>query len=248
MSDSLHIELNQGVAILTLARPARRNALSRELLAAIRAALGEVLSRSAHAVVIAGEGVCFSAGADLAEIEGTAADVSFDDAVSETVAAIRRAPVAVLAAIEGACVGAALDVALACDARVASETSFFEIPAVRLGILYNPAAVARMRQILPATTLTRLMLLGERIEGREGLEAGIASHIARSGQTVELAKQIGGRLASAPAQALSSTKQFLVSLYGAETDVRHWQAVRIELLGSPERRQAVDRAKARPSV
>jgi enoyl-CoA hydratase/carnithine racemase len=245
MNDPIRVEIADGIATLTLTRPERRNALSRELLGAIRTTLGSVESCGARVVILAGEGSCFSAGADLADLEGTPADASFDDAVASTVAAVRTAGVGVLAAIEGACVGAALDLALACDARVAAAEAFFELPALRLGILYNPRAVERIRRVLPAPTVTRLLLLGERIEGRDALAAGIASHIAPAGQTVALAKALASRLTLVAPQAASAMKRFLAALDEPELEMGPWEAYRMELLGSPERRQALSRAKAK---
>lgn len=245
MSVPLRVEIDDAIATLTLARPERRNALSRQLLDSIRAALGKVEASGARAAILTGEGSCFSAGADFAELEGTPADASFDDAVVSTVEAIRGSGLAVLAAIEGACVGAALDLALACDARIASAQAFFELPALRVGILYNPSAVQRIRRLLPATALTRLMLLGERIEGQQALAVGIASHIALPGQALACARSLAGGLKLAAPEVLSATKRFLVALDEPGFEKAPWEASRMQLLGSPARRDAVSRAKAK---
>lgn len=248
MNASLRFENEQGVALLTISRPARRNALSKDLLAQISQVLDQAAKANAHAVVLSSADGFFSAGADLHELEGTRADASFDDAVAATVRSIREAPMPVIAAIEGGCIGAALDVALGCDLRVVAEGAFLELPAIRLGLLYSPAAVARMRQVLPFTTLSRLLLAGERIEGRDAVITGLASHIAADGQALMAAKTLAMSFKTLAPQVVHATKRFLVALTEPAVDMETWQAERLALLASPARREAVARAKMRAGV
>jgi|SRR5271166_4166678 len=244
MTSQLRIEIADGIATLTLDHPSRRNALSRELLISLRSALASVVADKLRAVILTGADHCFSAGADILELQGTPEDIGFDDALTEIVAAVRAGPFLAIAAIEGPCVGAALDLACACDARVASPTAFFELPAVRLGLLYNPVAIARIRHMLPAGTVRRLLLLGDRMEGRQALAAGITTHLAEETQTIAVAGEIARRVVASP-RALIETKRFLGALEQGASDLASWQAIRMELLASPERQAAVAAAKSR---
>ena len=197
-----------------------------------------------RAVVLTGAAVCFSAGADISELAGTTEDLTFDDRMSEIVRALRTGPFLAIAAIEGPCIGAGFDLACACDARVVAPSAFFELPSIRLGLLYNPLSIARIQGILPAATVRRLLLLGERIEGGEAVAAGIATHGAPNGRTLAVAVELAGQLVGNP-RALIETKRLLIALEDVAADLSSWQAVRQELLNSSERQAALAAAKSR---
>jgi enoyl-CoA hydratase/carnithine racemase len=244
MSGPLLIETAGEVATLTLNRPWCRNALSRELLDCLRSALTCAAADKLHAVILTGAGNCFSAGADISELQGTLEDIGFDDALGDIVEALRNGPFLAIAAVEGACVGAAFDLACACDACVVASNAFFELPAVRLGLLYNPAAIVRIQEMLPAGTVRRLLLLGERIEAGQALSAGIATHLAEATTAVSVADGIA-RQAAAGSRALIETKRLLGALQAKPVDLAQWQAIRRDLLASPERQAALAAAKSR---
>lgn len=227
---------------VVISAPLRRNALSRSVLAQLADELTGI-GDDVTGVVLRGDGDAFSAGADFAELTGTSADVAYDDAVAEVTAAIRVSPVPVIAAIEGPCVGAAVDVALSCDLRIAAEGSHLQVPAVRLGLLYNPAAVARLHRAYPAGAVRRLLLLGERFPAEDAARAGLVSQVVARG---EAAKQAEMRLAGIGAEqrpALTATRQLLNELQDDAHDPAVWERTRRELLDSPARREAVTRAR-----
>jgi enoyl-CoA hydratase/carnithine racemase len=231
-----------GVLDLVLSRPERRNALSREMLAGLAAAVRGA-GPGTRAIVLSGAGGTFSAGADFAELTGTEADVAFDDAVGNAVAAIADADCPVVAAIDGPCMGAALDLALACDVRIAAVGASFEIPAVRLGLLYNPAAVARMHAVLPRQSLVRLLVMGERLGARQALEAGLVAEVVQDGSAREAIAARAAAVTAGP--ALHATKQLLRDLDHGPCDLEAWEAPRRRLLSSPERRSAIEAARLR---
>ena len=245
MTVSLRTEMVGPIATLTFDRPSSRNAFSFELLSCLRSALASSTAANGRAVILNGAGDCFSSGADISELKGTPEDASFDELLSDVIAGIRASPLLVIAAIEGACIGAALDLACACDVRIASPTAFFELPAVRLGLLYNPTAVARLQRTLPPATLRRLLLSGGRIEGSQALCAGIATHVAGGSEALATAVDIARRSITCSARALIESKRFLNALDDGATDLDRWQAIRMELLLSPERQAALAAAKSR---
>jgi len=233
-----------GVLQLVLDAPQRRNALSRPMLAALAGHLVD-LDEDVTGVVISGNGGVFSAGADFAELTGTSADLEYDDAVTAVREAISSCPRLVVAAIEGPCMGAAADLALACDFQVAGEDSFVEIPAVRLGLLYNPEALAGLARTLPATVVRRLVLLGERFEAREALTCGLVTHLVPRGDAATRAAELLESVTSAELDAIAATKGFLRAIATGDDAASTWQDRRRELLDSPVRRAAVDLAHAR---
>ena len=237
-----------GVAIVTLADAPRRNALSTALLQELAARLGDVAASDAGAVVLTGAGGTFSAGADLRELTGTAADVRIDDAVSAVSAAIAACPLPVVAAVEGPCVGAAVDLALACDVRIVARDGFFAVPAVALGILYNPAALERMARTVPTQTLARLLLFGERIGGQDAVTAGLAAQAVEAGAALEAAVALAGGAVRGVPDARAATKRALCALAAEGLAADHWSTVRRALLDGPERTVAVQAARRRLAI
>ena len=229
----LHLQLN---------KPERRNALSRAMLSTLAGELHRV-DAAVTGVVISGTGETFSAGADFAEITGTSADIDYDEAVAEVSQAITACPRVVVAALEGPCVGAAVDLAVSCDLRVAGRTSWLQLPAVRLGLLYNPEAVQRMRSRLTDETVRRLLLLAERFDADEALAAGLVSHVVPPGAAVESALELLTGVKSEELEAIAATKDLLNAREGSDCDTAEgFQQRRRALLDSPARRAAVSRA------
>ncbi|WP_177287788.1 enoyl-CoA hydratase/isomerase family protein [Actinomadura madurae] len=227
-----------------LAAPERRNALSRLMLAELRRVFAS--ADDCGGMVLTGEGGAFSAGADLHDLSGTPDDLAYDDDLSRTVHLIRTAPFPVLAALEGPCVGAAVELALACDLRVAASDAFLQIPAVELGLLYNPRTIARLHRTLPRDTVTRLVLLGERFTAASAQAAGLVSEVAEPGEAAARAEEIATGIVPGPGSAsFAATRRLLADLDLGAFDAEHWHRVRLDLLGSDTRRRAVAAAKDR---
>lgn len=232
-----------GVRVLILTRAEKRNALSRGLIAALQDRLLEAEAEGIRALVIAGEGPVFSAGADFADLEGDASDEAFDAAMSGLTAVLRNSRIISFAAIDGACVGAGLDLALACDFRVAGPGAGFSLPAAKMGILYNPRRLAQILPMLSHAAALRLLLLAERLDRDEALAGGLATHAAGEGGTLETAVALAGRAAALPPLAQAAAKEFVAAFRAADFDAADWQARRMDLLASDERREALRKAR-----
>ena len=232
-----------GVLEVTFENPRRRNALSRPLLWALGRAVGDASAGDVRAVVLAGAGDAFSAGADLAELTGTVDDRAVDDAIEDAAASIRDCTVPVIAAVEGPCIGGALEVALSCDAIVAAEGARFALPATHLGLLYNPRAVARLR--LSPAALRWLLLLGEPIDAGTGAVMGLVARVVREGTARAEARALAARVATRSPSAVAATRKLLDELERGSARLDAWDRVRLDILGSNERRERVEQAKAR---
>ena len=244
MSALVARERDGGVLHLVLDAPRRRNALSLDLLTGLGEALS-ALDDDVTGVVIEGRGDCFSAGADFGDLTGTSVDLAYDDAVAVVTTALRELPCIAVAAIEGPCVGAAADLALACDLRVAAQGSWLQVPAVRLGILYNPQTIALLAATYPVDAVRRLLLLGERFSAEDALLAGLVSHVAPRGDASKRAAGLLGDIDATARDAVAATKGLLTGLAAGSTDTTEWQRRRVELLDSPVRRAAVAQARQR---
>lgn len=234
---------SDGICELVLDSPGRKNALSYDLLEDLNRKLSLARDDGALAVILTGSGDTFSAGADFADLTGTIGDLAIDDAIEQAVTQICSMPVPVIAAIEGPCMGGAIDIALACDFRVASEDAFFEVPAVRLGLLYNPEAVRRWRARLSGLALRRVLLLGERLTAAEANQAGLISHLVAAGCALDKSRELAHRSAKGTRDAVAATKSLLLALDSGETDLARWEQIRKEILDSPERLESVSRAR-----
>jgi len=232
-----------GIYELVLDNPGRKNALSYALLDSLNDMLAAARENGACAVILSGAGDVFSAGADFADLTGTIEDLAIDEAIEQVVIQIREMPAPVIAAIEGPCMGGAVDIALACDFLVASEDAFFEVPAARLGLLYSPAAVRRWHARLSGLTLRRMLLLGERFTAAEAAQADVVSHLVAKSTALSESRRLAGRAIDGSRDAVVATKSLLVALEDGETNLARWEKIRREILDSPERRESVARAK-----
>lgn len=168
-------------AVVTIDRRDRANALSIALMGDLRGALAE--AAAAHrAIVLTGAGGVFCGGADLGDLR------SDPDGLQAALTALRSAvldlPVPVVAAIDGPCIGGGVELALACDVRIGSTTTEFEIPAARLAVAYPEAGLQVLRRRLPHQTLARLFLLNERIGADEVVAAGLVARVVPAGEAL----------------------------------------------------------------
>ena len=234
---------SNNVCELVLDNPGRKNALSYALLDDFNKKLASAREDAVRAVILTGAGDAFSAGADFSDLTGTIDDLAIDDAIETIVQQIRSFPAPVFAAVDGPCMGGAIDIALACDLLVASEQAIFEMPAARLGLLYNPSAIRRWSARLSSLTLRRMLLLPERFTATDALKAGIVSHLVEDGSALEYSRELAGRTAQCTPDAIAGYKGVLVAIENGETDLTVWEKLRKKTLESPERSERVARAK-----
>jgi enoyl-CoA hydratase len=156
----IHLDDRGPVALLTIDRPARRNALDHTTLELLLDAIGR--SSGARVLVLTGAEGHFCAGADLSGVE----DEAFTDLLREVLAVIRDDPRPVIAAVDGVALGAGTQLAIACDLRVATPGARFGIPAAKLGLCVDHWTVQRLA-LLAGGGPARAMLVGAEIYGGE---------------------------------------------------------------------------------
>lgn len=193
------------VAVVTIDRTDRANALSIELMDELRTTLGDA-ARSHRAIVLTGAGGTFCGGADLGDLR------SDPEALQAALTALRSVvldlPVPTVAAVDGPCIGGGVEVALACDVRLASRSAVFEIPAARLSVAYPEAGLQVLRRRLPHQTLARLFLLNERIPAHEAVAAGIVARVVDD-DVLAAAVETLGRIRDLDADTVTDTKHRL---------------------------------------
>ena len=243
----------EGAALVVeINRPDRANALLCRTIRGLEAGLDAAEAHESDATGLAGADVSgvvitggsrhFSAGADLAAFTGSLEDIGFDDELERLCGRITHSPLPVVAAVEGACYGGAVDLAWACDAVVVSEEARIGLPSTRLGILYNPVSMARLHSRLGSAVVRRLMVLQQELAGRE-LPRG-SSIVVQPGAAVETAVRLV-QAVSADRDTTAATKAVLASLDShAGFDPAQWQAEREARLVSPSRRAALEARRA----
>jgi enoyl-CoA hydratase/carnithine racemase len=198
-----------GVAVLTLQREEKLNALSSALEAELLDALLDEAVRNSRCIVFVGAGKAFSAGADINEFRDSdpAAIAQYyaeTGDVYEHIAALR---VPTIAAIHGWCLGGGLELALAVDFRIADESAAFGLPEVALGILPSSGGTHRLVRMLGPAKAKELMLLGRRFDAEEARRLGLVTEVVPAGRALERSLEIGRELAELPPLAVQTAKQ-----------------------------------------
>lgn len=234
----VRVEDEASVRRLVIDRPHRANALTVALLDELAGAVAAAAGDGVRVLVLTGAGTRFSAGFDLAELSGTVADVAVDDAIGRAGAAIQAAPVPVIAAVNGACAGAAVELARACDVVVADPAATFAIPATRLGLLYRPAALARLHRRLGGAAARYVALTSETLDAATAARLGLVDRVADE-PLATVVGALAGRLAALVPEAVAATKAMFNALDDGATDLEPFEPIRRELLDTPARRAAI---------
>ncbi|MDM0047443.1 enoyl-CoA hydratase/isomerase family protein [Variovorax sp. J22R115] len=210
---------HERVAVLALDRPASLNALDPDLLDHLGAALGDVLHRGAAAVVLSGEGRAFSAGADLRwfaqrTAQGTEAQLAalseMLEAGARVVRAILAAPVPVISAINGPCIGGAMGIALAADVALAARSAYFSLPQVpQLGIVPDLGATWLLPRVVGRPRAMAMSLFGDKITGEQAEQWGMVWQCVDDDALQAHALSTARRLAGMPAQAVIGARRLL---------------------------------------
>lgn len=167
---------------IVLNRPEKRNAFNGELIAALHEAVRETASApDVHAVVLRGNGPMFSSGVDLKELaSGTGLHQlrTFRKAWLDVVNALEEMTKPVVCAIQGGCIGGALETALGCDLRVAAADAVLGLPETRIGLLPDVGGSSRLPQVVGLGRAKELILTGRLIDGTEAERIGLVNRVA----------------------------------------------------------------------
>jgi enoyl-CoA hydratase/carnithine racemase len=230
-----------GVARLTISNPAKRNALDHPMLDAIAATLSGRGSAGpgdepkppdaaaaaavggARCVVITGADGMFSAGYDIGEIP----DEGFEERAERLVAhpfteaidALEEFTYPTLAVLPGHTIGGGLELALACDLRLAQADIKLGMPPAKLGLVYSHTGLRRFIDAIGATRTRELFLLGDYIDAARALEWGLVNRVAPAGALETVALELAGKLAGNAPLAQRGNKRVIAALLGAEGEL-----------------------------
>ena len=245
MAEFVRVHHDANDVTLILNQPGSRNALSHELLTALENALATQINPATSSVTITGEGDCFSAGADYRELTGTIKDLRIDENIAMVTDSIRSLNIPVTALINGACLGGAVDLALSCDQRIATNKAYFQVPASRLGLLYNPVSMQHMVLRYGKVLVSRLMVAGERFDAKAALAAGLVSSITdENGEGTAESEQLSDTEMTLSPVA-KATARMIEAIDEDKFDLEYWEQIRREFLSSKERFEAVAEFQSR---
>jgi enoyl-CoA hydratase len=205
------VEHQGRVAVITLQRPDRLNAIGTEMVAS----LSEVLSSLAvddgvGALVVTGSGRAFSAGADIVEFSsfaGPSQFATFIHRLTDALDQLQDLPKPSIAAINGIAFGGGMELALACDLRVAATEARLGLPEIKLGLLPGGGGTARVSRLLPPAIAKQLLLTGEPLGAADALRLGLVNQVVDD--ALQGALTLASRLASLPPLALAAAKRLV---------------------------------------
>jgi enoyl-CoA hydratase/carnithine racemase len=214
-ASDLLVERRKSVLLITLARPDRRNSLSKAMLDALQAAIADAAADPAvRAVVLAAEGPVFCAGHDLKELTAHRADADRGRAFTEklmrlcatVMQAIVRCPKPVIAAVQGTASAAGCQLVATCDLAVASETAQFCTPGVNIGLFCSTPMVALTRNVSRKRAM-EMLLLGEMLPAREAAEYGLVNRVVAPDKVLDEALALAALIASKPPATVATGKE-----------------------------------------
>ena len=256
MTDQLLVEYpRREVAVMTLNRPNRLNALTNELVAAITDALrGLARDRDLRVVVITGAGRGFCAGLDLAQpdAEGDGASegggggipraYEGQETFSRMIEAVRACRQPVIAAVNGAAAGAGFGLTLACDVRIASESARFHIAAVKIGLSSGECGISyHLPRHIGSARAFELMLTGRPIDAAEADRIGLITRAVPDGEVLNAALETADAICANSPFAVWMTKKVMWE----NLDASFEQAIALEnrtqilAIGSKDAREAM---------
>lgn len=214
-----------GVATLTLNNPQERNALTGPLVAEIVAAMDRIeADTSIGALIVTGTAPAFCAGANLGNLAESSKESL--EAIYEGFLRIARSPLPTLAAVNGAAVGAGMNLALGCDVRIAARRAKFDTRFLQIGIHPGGGHTWMLRRIIGPQATFAAVVFGEVLDGAEAERVGLAHRCVDDDQLFTVAHEYAARAAAAPRELLIEVKRTIQAMADVS---EHTDAVQREL-------------------
>ena len=233
----IDLAIADDVAEITLNAPDKLNALSLEALGELDAAYGRAADAGVRALVLRGEGRAFCAGRDISGVDPKTDDVpAYLAAVEGVMRRIAAFPAPTFAAVQGACLGVGLGLAIATDVVYVAKDAKIGSPFVSLGAMLDSGGHALLYERLGAHRTLDLIFTGELMTGTEAVSSGLFSRVAPSDELLAFTRERAARAAAGPTQAFLASKRLIDIL----RDERLWRIVAEENRGQTELQQSAD--------
>ncbi len=206
---NLTVERDGLIAVVTINRPDALNALNVETMTEIRDTMRDLgADPDVRAVIVTGAGKAFVAGADIAELSKMGGMEARDASKlgQETFSLIENLPKPVIAALNGFALGGGLELAMACDIRIASSRVKLGQPEVKLGVTPGFAGTQRLPRLVGFGRAKELLLVGEPIDAATALSYGLVNRVVEPDELMDAAKEVAGQIAARGPSAIALVK------------------------------------------
>lgn len=242
-SDTLLNETVEGVAVVTINRPGRRNALSRDTWLELAGVLNNLRTDpETRGLIVTGAGDrAFAAGADVAELVDRAPLVALDGLVQGILSQLSDLPWPTIAALNGHALGGGWELALACDLRVAAPHARVGFPEVGLGIIPGAGGTLRLLQHVGVGRAMEWILTSRLLDAREAASYGLINEVVNDGKVVEAARSLMSELGKQPRLAVRLAKMMVNATARGEAGPEFERLAYTLAFHSPERSERMKR-------
>jgi enoyl-CoA hydratase/carnithine racemase len=239
MTDTVQVETKAPVATITLNKPERLNALDLAMWDGIADACRRVdAARDVRVAILKGAGGCFCAGLDV-KAGSTLSRAGVEDSPAAALAviqahlghlqscftAVETMRVPIIAAIERACMGAGLELALCCDIRLAADGTLFSIPEVQLGLVPDMGGTQRLPRIVGIGRAKELIYSARRLDAAEAWRIGLVNAVYPAGELLARAEELAAEIAANAPLAVQAAKRAIDGPYAREREAGlAWEA------------------------
>jgi enoyl-CoA hydratase len=217
----LLVEVKEGIAEVVLNRPAARNAINREMVQALHSALDQLAARSeVRVLILRGMGErAFAAGADIPELWARRSPEAFQSINARLFQAVEDFPLPTIAALRGFALGGGLELALACDLRIAAADARLGLPEVSLGIFPAAGGTRRLPRLIGDGWARELVFTGRIVDAAEAARIGLVNRVVAVEQLEAEARRLAEEIARNGPLALRVAKlALLASSHGVDSD------------------------------
>jgi len=236
---TVNVRLENGIAELELNRPEARNAINLQMVREMNAALDALLQRDElRAVIVCGSaGKAFASGADIAELRERTHREAFLAINASLFQRLDDFPRPTIAAIEGFALGGGLELALACDLRVASRSARVGLPEATLGIYPAAGGTSRLPRLVGLGRAKDLVFTGRILDAEEAFALGIFERLCEPGRALPTARELASSIAANDPLALQVAKMALNSVARGGDPAAVERLGQALLFDSPEKRE-----------
>lgn len=219
--ETISLQVDGAIATLTVARPRLRNAFTSAMWVRLRDQVRQLgATPDVRVLVLRGEGRTFTSGSDIGEFarlgpDGSEASFRLMEAA---ITAVEALPFATIASIGGLALGAGLELALACDLRIATTDARFGMPIARLGITVTPRFAARLVQAVGPARARDLLLTGRLLAAGEALAAGLVHYLVEPAELEAATWDLARRVAAQSPAAVRAAKRSIAAVLPAVDD------------------------------
>ncbi|MFE9646270.1 enoyl-CoA hydratase/isomerase family protein [Streptomyces sp. NPDC006365] len=203
--ETLSVEEGTDRVVVTLCRPAARNAINGRMIAELHGVCEE-LERAPKFLLLTGHGGVFAGGADIGELRARGRDEALQGINSRLFERVRRLPLPTVAAVPGWALGGGAELAYACDLRIAGPDAVFGNPEPGLGILAAAGACRRLRELVGESVAKQVLLAGRTLNAPAALACGLVMDVVPTDRLIDEAHALLDRMARSSALALRLTK------------------------------------------